>query len=154
MALSRPDKLNVAALPRFVGLPEPEDSDYPLLLTSTKSRYYLHSSYRWLEKLRTKRPRPTILVHPQTARKNNINQDDEVVIETRHGRIRQFAHLTDAVQPQVVFANYGWWFPEEKEVDLYGWDRSNFNMLTTTENIGREFGTPNLKGINCRIRPT
>jgi anaerobic selenocysteine-containing dehydrogenase len=153
LALSRSDKLNLAALPQFNGLPEPEDTDFPLLLTSCKSRYYLHSSYRWLEKLRTRHPRATILIHPQTAQKNNINQDDEVVIETRNGRIRQFAHLTDAVHPQVVCANYGWWFPEENEVDLFGWNRSNFNMLTTTENLGREFGTPNLKGINCRIGP-
>jgi hypothetical protein len=52
----------------------------------------------------------------------------------------------------VIYAAYGWWFPEEKPEALYKWDRSNFNILTATDNLGREFGTPNLKGINCRIR--
>lgn len=153
LALSRPDKLNAAALPQFNGLPEPEDNEYPLLLTSCKSALYLHSSYRWIEKIRAKRPRPTLLIHPQTAQNYNINQDDEVVIETRIGKIRQSAQLSDGIDPRVVYANYGWWFPEEKEADLFGWKRSNFNMLTATQKIGREFGTPNLKGINCRIRP-
>jgi hypothetical protein len=35
---------------------------------------------------------------------------------------------------------------------LKGPDRSNFNILTATDKNGRQFGTPNLKGINCRIR--
>jgi hypothetical protein len=52
----------------------------------------------------------------------------------------------------VIVASHGWWFPEESEQNLYGWDRSNLNMLTSTARLGREFGTPNLKGINCRIR--
>jgi hypothetical protein len=52
----------------------------------------------------------------------------------------------------VIYAAYGWWFPEEKAEALYEWERSNFNILTSTDNLGREFGTPNLKGINCRIR--
>jgi len=42
--------------------------------------------------------------------------------------------------------------PVDKIEALFGWDRSNFNMLTSTEKLGRQFGTPNLKGINCRIR--
>jgi hypothetical protein len=35
---------------------------------------------------------------------------------------------------------------------LYGWEKSNFNILTTTERLGKAFGTPNLKGIGCRIK--
>jgi len=75
-----------------------------------------------------------------------------MVIETTCGRITQIAHLTDALDPRVIYAAYGWWFPEEKIEALFGWDRSNFNILTSSENLGPEFGTPNLKGINCRIR--
>lgn len=152
LTLSRADKFNLPQMPRFIGLPEPEDPDYPLVLTSAKSSYYLHSSYRWLEKLREKQPNPEVRIHPQTASKYEIQDHDEVIIETSAGQITQLACLTDAVHPRVIFAAYGWWFPEEKIEELYGWQRSNFNLLTSTEKLGQEFGTPNLKGINCRIR--
>ncbi len=36
----------------------------------------------------------------------------------------------------------------------YEWKKSNYNMLTCTDNIGKEFGTPNLKGIPCKISRT
>ncbi len=150
LSLSQAAKLNVSALPE-PGYPEPEDPDYPLVLTSAKSRYYLHSSYRWLDKLRNHEPQPRVRIHPQTAAEYGINENDPVLIETPSGRITQIAKLTDAIHPRVIYAAYGWWFPEEKKEALFGWDRSNFNMLTSTENLGREFGTPNLKGINCRI---
>jgi anaerobic selenocysteine-containing dehydrogenase len=105
-----------------------------------------------LEKLRKKQPHPRALIHPKTAADCDIEDDDEIIIETLYGRIIQVAHLTETVDPRVIYAAYGWWFPEEKAEALYDWDRSNFNMLTSTDNLGREFGTPNLKGINCRIR--
>jgi len=152
LVLSRAQKFGLPALPRFEGLPEPADPELPLVLTGAKSRYYLHSSYRWLDKLRKKQPHPQVLIHPQTAALHGIGDNDEVIIETRSGKITQVAHLTETIDPRVIYAAHGWWFPEEKIEDLYGWQRSNFNMLTSTENLGQEFGTPNLKGINCKIR--
>jgi anaerobic selenocysteine-containing dehydrogenase len=152
LSLSRATELKVPALPEFNGYPEPQDPAYPLLLTSAKSRYYLHSSYRWLEQLRTARPHPRALIHPQTASDYNIDENDDIIIETAYGQISQIAHLTDSVHPDVIVAACGWWFPEEKMEALFGWDRSNFNILTSTEKLGRQFGTPNLKGLNCRIR--
>ncbi len=152
LSLSQSSKLMVSALPEFDGYPEPEDEAYPLVLTSAKSRHYLHSSYRWLEKLRKHHPHPRTLIHPKTAAEHGIDEGDDVTIETAQGQITQMAHLSDRIHPKVIYADYGWWFPEDKVEALFGWDRSNFNMLTTTEKLGRQFGTPNLKGINCRIR--
>ena len=64
----------------------------------------------------------------------------------------QVAHLTDTVRPEVVHAAYGWWFSKgEAEADI-DWQTSNFNMVTSADRIGKEFGTPNLKGMGCRIR--
>ncbi len=75
-----------------------------------------------------------------------------MVIETSRGEITQVAHLTEKVHPKVVNAAYGWWFPEGKAESQYDWEKSNFNILTSMEKVGKEFGTPNLKGIGCRIR--
>jgi len=151
LLLSIAEQFKLGPLPEFRGLPEEEDSQYPLVLTSAKSRYYLHSSYRWIERLRKLNPRPTVEIHPETAKKYDISEGDEVVIETKYGTIRQFAKLTDGVHPGVACAAHGWWFPEGNPEKQYDWDKSNFNMLTSVGKLGREYGTPNVKGLACRI---
>ncbi|MCX5834310.1 MAG: molybdopterin-dependent oxidoreductase [Deltaproteobacteria bacterium] len=151
LLLSTAEQFKLRPLPEFRGLPEEEDSQYPLVLTSAKSRYYLHSSYRWIEKLRKLNPRPTVEIHPETAKKYAISEGDEVVIETKYGTIRQFAKLTDGVHPGVACAAHGWWFPEGNPENQYDWDKSNFNMLTSVGKLGREYGTPNVKALACRI---
>ena len=152
LSLSKAGKLNLEPLPQFSGFPEKENKDFPLVLTSSKSRYYLHSSYRWLKRLREKRQHPKVEIHSETAAKYGIKQGDAVIIATREGEITQIAHVTDAIHPQVINASYGWWFPEKKPESQYDWKTSNFNMLTSMETLGKAFGTPNLKGIGCRIR--
>ncbi len=152
LVLSRPEKLGAEPLPGFSGLPEAEDPNYPLVLTSAKSPYYLHSSYRWVEKLRKLSPCPLAEIHPKTAEENGIKEGDEVVIETRNGAIVQTAHLRSDLHLRVVCAAYGWWFPESGAENQYDWKRSNLNMLTSTQSLGKAFGTPNLKGICCRLR--
>ena len=152
LVLSRAEKMKLSPLPNFSDLPDKEHEDFPLVLTSAKSRYYLHSSYRWLKPLREKRKHPTAQIHSETAVKLGINDGDEVIIETRIGEITQVAHVTDAIHPKVINASYGWWFPEAESDSQYDWKTANFNMLTSMETLGKEFGTPNLKGLSCKIR--
>ncbi len=151
LKLSTSEKFKLKSLPEFSGLPEEIEPDYPLILNSSKSQYYLHSSYRWLEKLRKARPHPKVEIHPYTAQKYNIREGDEVVIENKNGKITQIAHLTDSVDPRVINVSHGWWFPEDSPDSLYGWEKSNLNMLTSTEKLGKEYATPNLKGFGCKI---
>ncbi len=151
--LSKAEKYGLAPMPLYSGLPEQDDPDYPLVLTSSKSPYYLHSSYRWVDKLRRLSDKPEVEMHPETASGLGISQGDQVVIETKQGTVTQTARLTRRIHPRVVNASYGWWFPETGADEQFGWKRSNFNMLTTTKRLGKEFGTPNLKGIGCKIRP-
>ena len=151
LALGTAEKFKLAPMPQYNGPPEAEDPDYPLLLTSAKSRFFLHSSYRWLAKLRKLRPHPLVEINPATAQKFGVVEGDEVIIETKYGRITQVAHLTEGIDPRVICAAHGWWFPEGRPETQYDWEKSNFNMLTSTAKIGREYGTPNLKGLPCRI---
>ena len=102
--------------------------------------------------MREKRPHPKVEVHPETAAQYGIGDGDEVIIETKFGGITQIAHLTNIVDKRVINASHGWWFPEAKPESLYEWEKSNLNILTSTTKLGKEFGTPNLKGIGCRIR--
>ena len=75
-----------------------------------------------------------------------------MVIETRYGAITQKARVTDIIHPRVISAALGWWFPEGPPETQYEWQKSNFNMLTSIEKLGKEFGTPNIKNLPCRIR--
>lgn len=152
LRLSTAEKFRLKPLPEFTGLPEPDDPEYPLIAVSAKSRYYLLSSYRWVGKLREKRPHPLVEIHPETAARYGIADGDEVVIETKYGAIAQRACVTDIVHPRVISAALGWWFPEGSPEAQYDWRKSNFNMLTSTETLGKEFGTPNIMNLPCRIR--
>lgn len=152
LVLSMAEKFGLPPLPVAELLQAKDDRDYPLVLTSAKSPHYLHSSYRWLPGLRKREPGPAVRIHPDTAAEYGIEEGAEVEIGTRHGRIIQRAVLTREMHPRVIYASYGWWFPEAGGADPHGWKRSNFNMLTDASVVGKEFGTPDLKGIPCRIR--
>ncbi|MFA7464342.1 MAG: molybdopterin-dependent oxidoreductase [Syntrophales bacterium] len=152
LRLSTAEKFRLKPLPEFTGLPEAEDAEYPLTVISAKSRYYLLSSYRWVARLREKRPQPLTEIHPETAARYGIADGDEIVIETRYGSITQRACLTDIIHPRVISAALGWWFPEGSPETQYEWKRSNFNMLTSAGKLGKEFGTPNIMNLPCRIR--
>ncbi len=152
LKLSTAEKLHLKAFPEYSGAPEAEDPDYPLILISAKSRHYLVSSYRWVNKIRAKEPAPWVEIHPDTAAALGISEGDDVIIETAYGQIRQMARLTNIVHPSVISAAVGWWFPEGDPASQYEWQKSNFNMLNSSCQLGREFGTPNMKNLPCRIR--
>ena len=123
-------------LPKYCEPPETPYSDpdlakkYPLILTSRKVNNYQHSTGRQIGSLRFLRPEPITEINPKTASELGIKDGDWVYIETKRGRIRQKASLTDAIDPRVVMVDYGWWFPEKGASDLYGWAESNINILT------------------------
>ncbi len=152
LRLSTAEKFRLKPLPEFTEFPEEDDPDFPLLAVCAKSRYYLHSSYRWVDSIREKRPHPTVEIHPDTAADFGIREGDEVVIETKYGAITQRARVTDIIHPRVISAAIGWWFPEGSPETQYEWRESNFNMLTSIGKLGKEFGTPNIKSLPCRIR--
>lgn len=150
-----------APLPDYVEPPETPYSDsdladdYPLILTSKKSIYYLHSGGRQIDALRRKHPHPRVWIHPETAAALGIRDRDEVWIETKRGRIRQKALLTDKLDPRVVCVDFGWWFPEEGAGEIYGWQRANLNILTDDEEpVSPETGSANLRGLLCKVYRT
>jgi hypothetical protein len=51
-----------------------------------------------------------------------------------------------------VGVDYAWWFPEKGSETMYGWAEANVNTLTDdAPPWGTEMGTPNLRGILCKI---
>ena len=132
---------------------EPESArEYPLLLITWKSGPFRHSGGRQITTLRGMHPEPVAEIHPQTAQDLGIAEGDWICIETRRGRIRQKARLTDAIDPRVVGVDYAWWFPERGPGELYGWAESNVNLLTDDQPpYNQEMGSTNLRGILCKV---
>lgn len=127
-------------------------SEYPLIMTSGKSLYYRHSGGRQIASLRNMCPQPITYVNTQTAEKLNINNGDWIYIETLRGKIKQRAILADDLDPKVVWINPCWWFPEKEAVNLYGWEKSNINILTNdSPPFNKEMGSVNLRGLRCKI---
>ena len=126
--------------------------DYPLILTSAKDPNYFHSAYRNISSLRKLSPEPLVFLHPETAQKLNIRQGDWARIETRMGTIRQKVAFSADLDPRVVIAAYGWWFPERKDLELCGWKESNINILTENNPpYEPAIGSTNLRAIRCRV---
>ncbi len=133
------EQLGYDPLPRYEEshenpLTKPEVAkEYPLMLiTGGRIQPYFHSEHRQIDSIRRKRPHPTMQIHPDTAAKLGIGSGDWVWIESPRGRIRMKCQLFDGIDPRVVHAEHGWWFPElpGEEPWLHGVWESNVNVLT------------------------
>jgi anaerobic selenocysteine-containing dehydrogenase len=105
---------------------------YPLMLiTGGRFKPMYHSEKRQVDSLRRKHPHPLVQIHPDTAARIGIGDGDWVWIETRRGRVRMECKCFDGLDPRVVHAEHGWWFPElpGEEPWLYGVWESNINVV-------------------------
>lgn len=155
------EKLGYDPLPQYREVPESPLSrpemikEYPyILITGARTPVFYHSEYRMVPWLREIQPDPVVEIHPQTARENGIKDGDWVFIESPRGRIKQRARLSPGIDPRVVAAEHGWWFPEIKTPD-HGWNKSNVNILTDNdpESYDPAMGATNLRVLLCKIYP-
>jgi anaerobic selenocysteine-containing dehydrogenase len=145
-------------LPHFTEPPESPYStpdifkEYPLVITTgARLQSFFHTEGRQIASLRRLNPDPEVEIHPDTAGKLKIKNGDWVWIESpRGGRIRQKASLTTGIDPRVVSAQHGWWFPE-KEPWQYGFTESNVNMLTHGMARDPQTGAEPWRSFLCKI---
>lgn len=133
------EKLGYDPLPQYREPPEgpvaaPDLArEYPyILITGGRFLPFYHSEHRQIESLRRRRPEPIMQLNPETAIKLGVKEGDWVWIETPRGRIRQKCEFLQGIDPRVVHAEHGWWFPEEpgEEPWLHGVWESNINVVT------------------------
>ena len=151
-------KMGYDPLPVFLELPEtPQDdpdlaAEYPLTFTSQKLASFIHSTGKQIGTLRANSPEPVTMLHPETAGQRGIADGDMIYIETKRGRIKQKAALNGDIDPRVIVADYGWWFPEKGASELYGWAEANINVLTDDQPpYGHEVGSTMLRGTACNV---
>ena len=125
---------------------------YPyILITGVRTQQYFISNNRQIKSLRKQYPFPLVRMHPDTAAENGISDGDWVFIKTFKGRITQKAKLEPDIDPRVINCDFGWWYPEA-DAPGYGWDESNANILTSSDDgCDPYMGSYQLRGILCTI---
>jgi anaerobic selenocysteine-containing dehydrogenase len=153
------EKWGFDPLPKYTEIPESPYSTpdlaekYPYILNAgLRIPTLFHSANRNMPWLREIRPEPIVEIHPETAKKHNIQAGDWVWIESPRGRAKERATLNDGIDPRVIVAEHGWWYPEMRGPD-HGWDISNINILTDNshESMDPVMGATNLRVLLCNI---
>ncbi len=154
------EKWGADPLPKYTEIPESPVSQpklaekYPYILNSGyRTPTFFHTANRQLPWLREIRPDPIMELHPETAKKHEINEGDWVWIESPRGRVKLRAKLDSGISPQVVVAEHGWWYPEINTPD-HGWEISNINILTDNshESMDPVMGATNLRVLLCNVK--
>jgi anaerobic selenocysteine-containing dehydrogenase len=155
------EKWGYDPLPQFREPPESPYSrpelykDYPyILITGRRLPGFFHSENRQVPWLRELHRDPVVEIHPETAQKEGIKQGDWVILESPRGKVRQRAKLFEGMDPRVVSAEHGWWYPENKDPG-HGWNASNINILTDNsfDNCDRAMGSTHVRTLLCKIYP-
>ncbi len=115
--------------------------EYPLILVSgARIPEYTHWQMKSVPRLRSLAPDPVAWIHPGTAREAGVVDGDDMLVETRNGRIRVKASITDDMMPGVVSVAHGW------EED------ANTNLLTELEAKDPITGYCEFRNLACRIK--
>ncbi|MCH8000156.1 MAG: molybdopterin-dependent oxidoreductase [Proteobacteria bacterium] len=131
-------------------------SRYPLILTCAKDSLYCESQHRGLPSLRRRALDPQVDLHPAAAAAREIGPGDWVIIETPKGRVRARARINEALDPQVVCGQHGWWqaCPEigAPGFEPFGPDSANFNLLIGHDDVDPVSGSVPLRAYICEIK--
>ena len=148
-------------LPAYVEPPESPFStpellkDYPyILITGGRTIEYYHSSGRQIQPLRKRVPDPEMELHPDTAEKEGIAEGDWIWVETpqiKGERVRMKVTLTRTIDPRVVHAQHGWWFPEMPAPE-HGCFESNIDVVLSDDPPREKIcGSVPTRGTLCRV---
>ena len=127
------------------------DDEYPLVYTGGRVPYYHHNTLRNIPWLREMYPAPEMWIHPVAAEKYGIEDGDWVWMESRRGKIRGVAKVTQGINPGTVYMER-FWNPETLNTPTHGWKEMNVNMLTkVTAPYNAEVGTYTLRAFQVKV---
>ncbi len=114
--------------------------NFPLILvTGARIPEYTHWQMKSIPQLRCLAPYPIAWIHPRTAENAGVVEADDIFVETRNGKVRVKASVTEDMMPGVVSIAHGWE------------DEANSNILTETDAKDSVTGYCEFRNIACRI---
>ena len=142
--------------PRFSKRSRPEWIDeYPLdFVTGARRPTSFHTEHRMIDSLREIRTAATVEIHPATAEKHGIGQGDWVTIENPWGKCQMVADITPIVKEGVIGCDHGWWYPEDKDAELFSVRKSSINSLMPWKEIGKLGLGSHYGALPCKIYRT
>jgi anaerobic selenocysteine-containing dehydrogenase len=151
------ERYGYAPVPEYHELPESPLSTpdlrerFPLILITPRQVHYFNSRQRQSSSLRKVLPEATVEIHRVAAEERGIKNGDWVWVETRYGKCRQRAVVTENLPLDVAAGSNYWWYPE-KPRPLYGCHDHNLSLVIPDgPHYDRIEGTPWLVGYLCRI---
>lgn len=125
-------------------------AEYPLFMTSLADHEYRLSAWKEVKNFRKHKPYPTVQIHPDVAQKIGANDGDWIWIEGKLGRIMQRLVIDPDIDPRVVMATFGWYFPEDP-ANACQYDKANVNILIPDEPAETSSGAVDTRGVPCRV---
>ncbi|AKL93931.1 anaerobic dehydrogenase BisC [Clostridium aceticum] len=125
--------------------------EYPLIMTNGRIPFYHHNTLRNIPLLREIYPVPELWIHPKAAETYGISEGDWVWVESKRGKIRALASVTEGINPGTVYMER-FWNPETLNTETQGWKEMNVNMLTKEDAPFNDVvGTYTLRGFLVKV---
>ena len=103
--------------------------EFPLVMTGGRIPFYHHNTLRNIPWLREIYPVPELWIHPRDAAVYGLSEGDWAWVESKRGKIRALASVTEGIKPGTVYMER-FWNPETLNTETHGWKEMNVNMLT------------------------
>ncbi len=125
--------------------------EYPLVMTGGRIPFYHHNTLKNIPWLREIYPVPELWIHPEAAEAYGISEGDWVWVESKRGKIRAVASVTEGINPGTVYMER-FWNPETLNTKTHGWKEMNVNMLTKEDAPFNDVvGTYTLRGFLVKV---
>jgi anaerobic selenocysteine-containing dehydrogenase len=133
--------------PAFSPVSTPELAEqYPLICsTSLKLGIYTHTQFRTLPWIQEIEPEPFCEIHPHTASKFGIKDNEWMVVESAKGAIRVRARVILTVHPGVVIVTHGYGQPYAGNYDLA-------NLITPEKERDPIAGVTGNRSFLCKVK--
>lgn len=136
-------------------LREDADPRFPLVLTTAKTGWYVHSSHRHVTSLRKKAVDPLVQIGVGLAAERGIAAGDWTRITTPNGAVVMRARLDDKLDDRTVIADFGWWqgapaFGKD-DTPLHGVGSSNVNAILSDRDRDPVSGSVPLRATLCNV---
>ena len=89
------------------------------IITGSKLREYVISRFHNVSSLSARSQHPFAEISPFTARQNNIDQGDVVLVKSNSGEIKIRVKVSDDIKAGVVYMPMGWENPNVNVVNSF-----------------------------------